>query len=127
MSCPIKKLEVICMPNDIQKVLNDFLEEVKTILGNRLKKIVLYGSYARGDYNKSSDIDIMILTDLSDKEISEYSMKIQEKSADIEIDKGIVISPLVRNIDNFEAWSDVKPFYMNIINEGVVLVGEKNQ
>jgi predicted nucleotidyltransferase len=114
------------MPNNIQKVLNDFLEEVKTILGNRLKKIVLYGSYARGDYNKSADIDIMILTDLSDKEISEYSMKIWEKSADIEIDKGIVISPLVRNIDNFEAWSEVKPFYINIINEGVVLVGEKN-
>ena len=114
------------MPNNIQKILNDFLEEVKIILGSRLKKIVLYGSYARGDYNKSSDIDIMILTDLSDKEISEYSMKIWEKSADIEIDQWIVLSPLVRNIDDFEAWSDVKPFYMNIINEGVVLVGEKN-
>ena len=114
------------MPNNIQKILNDFLKDVKLILGNRLKKIVLYGSYARGDYNKSSDIDIMILTDLSDKEISEYSMKIWEKSADIEIDKGIVISPLIRNIDHFVEWSDVKPFYMNIINEGVVLVGEKN-
>ena len=114
------------MPNNIQKILNVFLEEIKMILGSRLKKIVLYGSYARGDYNKSSDIDIMILTDLTDKEISEYSMKIWEKSADIEIDQGIVLSPLVRNIDTFEAWSDVKPFYMNIINEGVVLVGEKN-
>ncbi len=114
------------MPNNIQKILNDFLEEVKEILGNRLKKIVLYGSYARGDYNKNSDIDIMILTDLSDEEIREYSMKIWEKSADIEIDKGIVISPLIRNIDNFEAWSDVKPFYINIINEGLVLVGKEN-
>lgn len=114
------------MPNNIQKVLNDFLEEVKTILGSRLKKIVLYGSYARGDYRKDSDIDIMILTDLTDKEISEYSNMIWEKCADIEIDKGIVISPLIRNIDNFEAWLDVKPFYMNIINEGVVLIGEEN-
>ena len=114
------------MPNNIQKILNEFLEEVKIILGSRLKKIVLYGSYARGDYNKSSDIDIMILTDLSDKEISEYSIKIWEKSADIEIDQGFVLSPLVRNIYNFEAWSDVQPFYINIINEGVVLIGEKN-
>ena len=32
------------MPNNIQKILNDFLEDVKLILGNRLKKIVLYGS-----------------------------------------------------------------------------------
>ncbi len=115
------------MPNNVQKIVNDFLVEVKRILGNRLKRIILYGSYARGDYNKSSDIDIMILTDLSDKEISEYSMKIWEISADIEIDQGIVISTLIRNIDDFEAWSDVKPFYRNIIKEGVVLVGEKNK
>lgn len=114
------------MPNNIQKILNDFLEEVKTILGSRLKKIVLYGSYARGDYSRNSDIDIMILTDLSDKEISEYSMKIWEKSADIEIDQGIVISPLLRNIDSFNSWLEVKPFYKNIVNEGVVLVGEEN-
>lgn len=33
---------------------------------------------------------------------------------------------LVKNIDNFEAWSDVKQFYINIINEGIVLVGEKD-
>lgn len=114
------------MPNNIQKILDEFLSEVKKILGSRLKKIVLYGSYARGDYNKNSDIDIMILTDLTDKEISEYSNKIWEKCADIEIDKGIVISPLVRNIDKFEAWSNVKPFYMNIINEREVLIGEEN-
>lgn len=68
----------------------------------------------------------MILTDLLDKKISKYSNKIWEKCADIEIDQGIVISPLVRNIENFEAWLDVKPFYMNIKNEGVVLVGEEN-
>ena len=68
----------------------------------------------------------MILTDLSDKEINEYSIKIWEKSADIEIDKGIVISPLIRNIENFNSWIDVKPFYMNIVNEGVILVGEEN-
>lgn len=114
------------MPKNIQKVLNDFLEEVKKILGKRLKKIILYGSYARGDYNKSSDIDILILTDLTENEINEYSYKIWEKSADIEIDEEIVISPIIRNIDSFRAWAEVKPFYMNIINEGVVLVGEEN-
>ena len=113
------------MPNNIEKIVNVFLEEVKKILGNRLKKIVLYGSYARGDYNKSSDIDIMILTDLTDKEIHQYSQQIWEMCADIEIDKGIVISPLLRNIDSFNAWLDVKPFYKNIVNEGVVLVGKE--
>lgn len=114
------------MPNNIQKILNNFLKEVTQILGSRIKKIILYGSYARGDYNNSSDIDIMILTDLSDEEISKYSREIWEKCADIEIDYGVVISPLVRNIDEFNSWLDVKPFYINIAKEGVVLVEEKN-
>ena len=73
------------MPNNIQKILNNFLEEVKIMLGKRIKKIILYGSYARGDYTKNSDIDIMILTDLTEKEINEYNLKIWEKSADIEM------------------------------------------
>ena len=109
------------MPKGTQKILEEFLEEIKQILGNRLKKIILYGSYARGDYNKNSDIDIMILTDLTSEEISRYSLLIWEKCADIEIDKGIVISPLIRNLDDFNSWLNVKPFYMNIVNEGVVL------
>ena len=111
------------MPNNIQEILNDFLKNVQRILGNRIKKIILYGSYARGDFNEKSDIDVMILTDLSDTEISDYSMQIWEMVADIEIDTGIVISPLLRNIDNFNSWIDVKPFYINIMNEGVVLNG----
>lgn len=28
--------------------------------------MILYGSYARGDYTEDSDIDIMVLLDLSD-------------------------------------------------------------
>lgn len=57
------------MPNKIDKILNQFVSEISGLLGNRLKKVILYGSYARGDYDKNSDIDIMILTDLNDKEI----------------------------------------------------------
>lgn len=111
------------MPNNIRIIIDDFVKDVQKILGNRIKKLILYGSYARGDFNEKSDIDIMILTDLSDIEISKYSMQIWEMVADIEIDTGIVISPLLRNIDNFNSWLDVKPFYTNIMNEGVVLNG----
>ena len=60
------------IPDDISNIINDFINGVNRILGNRAKKIILYGSYARGDFNKNSDIDIMILTDLSDDEIVEY-------------------------------------------------------
>lgn len=111
------------IPNDINSIINDFINGVNKILGNRVKKIILYGSYARGDFNKNSDIDIMILTDLSDDEIVEYRKKISEYAYDIEYDNNfnIDLSPLVKNIDKFNYWLEVLPFYMNVEKEGVIL------
>ena len=111
------------MPNNINEEINKFVQEVKKILGKRLKKIILYGSYARGDYHKNSDVDIMLLTDLNDEEIVKYRQKIWDYVADVEIDKEIVINPLLKNIDTFNSWSDAMPFYNNIIKEGVVING----
>lgn len=109
------------MPNDTKKIIDVFINEVKKILGHRLKKIILYGSYARGDYNKNSDIDIMILTDLVEQEIEEYRDKISDIAFNIELEKEIFISPIIKNIDKYNARVNVIPFYMNVQKEGVEL------
>lgn len=74
-----------------------------------------------GDYDKNSDIDIMILTDLNDKEIVEYRMKIRDLACDLELENDVIISPLVRNIDKYNERIDVIPFYINVQKEGVVI------
>lgn len=111
------------MPNNVQKIINDFLKKVETVLGSRLRKIILYGSYARGDYNKSSDIDIMILTDLNNVEIEQYRNTISDIAFDIELETGFIISPLIKNIEKYNDRIDVVPFYMNVNKEGVILHG----
>ena len=110
-------------PMRINEIIEEFTTKVNELLGNRVKKIILYGSYARGDFDESSDIDIMILTDLTDEEIIEYREKIWDISYDIEWDNNfdITISPLVKNIDKFNYWLEALPFYMNVKREGVVL------
>ena len=111
------------IPQNINQALQKFTLEINKILGKRVRRIILYGSYARGDYNNSSDIDIMILTDLSDDEIDEYRKKISYLAYDIEEenDFDIMISPLIKNIDKFNYWLDALPFYMNVKKDGVVL------
>ena len=111
------------IPINISNVIDEFVKGVNEILGNRVKKIILYGSYARGDYNKSSDIDIMILTNLNDDEIEKYRQKIYDLAYDIEWDNNfdIDISPLIKNIDKFNYWLEALPFYMNVQKEGVIL------
>lgn len=54
---------------DIHDILLDFSRQIKTVLGTSLTKVILYGSYARGEQRDNSDVDIMILTTLADNEI----------------------------------------------------------
>lgn len=109
------------MPEKIEKSIKEFINGVNKLFGNRAKRVILYGSYARGDYRENSDIDIMILTDLNDKEINEYGERIWEFAYDIQLENDVLISPLIKNIDKFNNWLDFLPFYMNVQKEGVVL------
>ena len=110
------------MPKNVNKEIQAFVNQVKEILGKRLKKVILYGSYARGDYNKQSDVDIMILTDLSFEEIEEYRDRISEIADDLDFGSGILLSPVRKKIEKYNSRISFVPFYKNVEREGVVLV-----
>ena len=60
------------MPKNIQDLIEQYVEAVKKIYGSHVRQIILYGSYARGDFQSDSDVDIMILVDMSDFELKAY-------------------------------------------------------
>lgn len=80
---------------------------------------ILFGSYARGDADPDSDIDILFLVDASRQEISACNWQIGDLAADFLLEHGIMVSPIVENRDYFSANSNVLPFYRNIVHEGV--------
>ena len=47
-------------------MISDYVRAVRKIYGHHLKQVILYGSYAHGDYTKDSDVDLMLLVDLDD-------------------------------------------------------------
>ena len=109
------------LPINVQESINKFVEECSNILGNRLKKIILYGSYARGDYNNSSDIDILVLTDYNPSQFYSVLKKLSSITYDIELDYNVILIPLINNIKTYNEGMDTIPFYTNIKKEGVVL------
>ena len=112
------------MPKNVDNQIQRFVKAVQELLGKKLKKIILYGSYARGDFNKSSDVDIMILADLSFEEIENYRDQISDIAYDIELDTGIILSPIIKDIKAYNNRVKFVPFYKNVQKEGVVLINE---
>lgn len=109
--------------NAIQNILLEFMGCVHRILGRSFRKAIVYGSYARGDYHADSDVDVMILTSLSEGEIKSVENAVYDEAFEMEMKYGIHISVIIKNEEHFKYWSDVLPFYRNVEREGVVIDG----
>lgn len=104
-------------------LLDNTLKKSKKIYGSHVRQIILYGSYARGDFRPDSDIDIMILVDMSDIELKSYSEKLSYMTYDFNLDHDIDIKPIAKSEEIFNKWVVNYPFYSNIHKEGVILYG----
>ncbi len=51
------------IPKRVQHILDETRIELQNIYADRLKEIILFGSYARGDYSSESDIDLLVVLD----------------------------------------------------------------
>lgn len=90
-------------------------------LKNNLSKLIVYGSYVRGDYREDSDIDVMILTHFSKEEIEQVENCIFNLAFDLELESGIVINPVLENEAHYRYWLGALPFYDNVEKEGIVI------
>lgn len=114
---------VTIMPQIMQDLITLYVEQIKNVYGSHLKQVILYGSYARGDYSKDSDVDIMILLDISDMEIKAYFDKLADITFDFNMNYDIDIKPIAKNEEHFKKWVLNYPFYANVYKEGVTLYG----
>ncbi len=80
--------------------------------------IFLYGSYARGDYDDESDIDIAAVVKGRRQELQDKLKQMWDISAEIGLQNDVVVSPVVIPYDEFEKYKDILPYYRNIVKEG---------
>ena len=82
------------------------------------KKVIVYGSYARGESDEGSDLDIMVLVDMNEKEIKNERDKVLDLTVNLTTRYGVVLSIIENNYDYFYDWAEVLPFFANIEKEG---------
>ncbi len=92
------------------------------ILGDKLYAVKLYGSYARGDYDEDSDIDVMVIADISPDVRSEIRKKLFDLTYDLNLQYNVLLSVYIQDKDTYETYKGSYPFFINIEQEGVDLV-----
>jgi len=102
-----------------QKIIEELESALKGFFGGRLKRYVLFGSRARGDYGPESDIDLAIVVKgLSHREKTD----ILDVVADLEMKYLIPLSTLVISEDNFELLKKrERRLALDIETEGIAL------
>lgn len=100
-------------------ILTEIEKGLRDIYGSDLRKIVLYGSYARGEQTQGSDLDVMVLLDMEEGRIKKYGEQVLDMSVDLTTRYGVVVSIQEHNIDFFNNWVDTLPFFNNVHREGV--------
>lgn len=103
----------------IQIVLSELKSGLLQRYGDRIERLVLYGSRARGDYDAESDIDVAII--VKDLE-RETKLDILDVVADLELKHLVPLSTLVLSC---EAYADLlhreRRIALDIEDEGIPL------
>lgn len=99
------------------KISIEFAERVRNRLKNHLKKIILFGSRARGDFYEGSDYDILIVLDERKKLYETILLKI---GVDFLNKYDILIGDIICDEKEWELKRRF-PIGLNILKEGIEL------
>ena len=100
----------------IRDILKEFREELENLYEKRLKSIILYGSWARGDATEDSDIDLLIVLEgkvIPGKEID----KMIDIITEINLKHGVLISIYPVSEEDYSTINS--PLLINVRREGV--------
>ena len=102
----------------ISEALLEIRERLGLLYGPNLREVILYGSWARGEAEADSDIDLLVILD--DFENSEVELaRIDPFASDVSLEYDVVISFLVIRASDYLERNT--PLLLNIRREGVTV------
>ena len=105
----------MCNKYEAIEILSEVYERCIAIIP--VADAYLYGSFARGDYRLSSDVDIMIVSPLSEEELHEHRWDFARISSDVSMEHDVTVSLTVRAKDRFKP--QTIPYHNNVVKEGI--------
>ena len=109
----------MCTKNQLYDITTRVAERSKSVFRDKLDSVLLYGSYARGDNNSESDIDIMILVDISANELTSYRRLFSALTSELGLEHDVVVTVTLKDTETFNRYLEAVPFYGNVKREGI--------
>ena len=110
----------MCSRTLLDALMQQVVTYSKNLFGEKFRNVILYGSYARGDYDDESDIDLMIMIDMQPEELKAYRNRVVHFVADLNLENDVFMVSKLQSTPFFEKWKDAMPFYQNVLKDGVV-------
>ena len=112
----------MCTRAELDIIMEEAIQQVSHLLGNKLNSVILFGSYAKGENTEDSDIDIMLILDCSKAQSLTYR-RISQIASRIGLSHDVVVSILLRDKQDFDDKVNYMSFYRNIAQEGIKIYG----
>lgn len=106
------------MKDKLKHILTELRQALENLYGDRLSRLILFGSQARGDAEEGSDIDILLVLK-SPFLFREERKRVGDLIYEIAYENDEVISWLIVDQERFE--TEESPLLMNVRREGLVL------
>jgi len=105
------------IPPQERVILFQFKKSLKKSLGDNLVSIQLFGSKARGDYGKDSDIDILLVIKKRDYRIEEL---IYNTVVDLMLKNGLYLSVKIFGSEEFEKLNKIPTVFMQKVRQEAI-------
>jgi len=112
----------MCEKNELNIILKEIVKAYKCVYGDDIVDILLYGSYARGDYSSDSDVDVVAIVRGDRADLQNRLKDVWDVTSDLELEYETILSPTVIPYDEYIKYKEDLPYYRNIAKEGVDIV-----
>jgi predicted nucleotidyltransferase len=102
-----------------EKIIQELVRGICSVMQEQLVEIVMYGSIARGTGTEESDVDVALIIR------GQMNVETEDELSDFIVDMNLkydkVFSVIDIDVDKFSIWESAMPFYKNVSREGIVL------
>ncbi|MCX7942263.1 MAG: nucleotidyltransferase domain-containing protein [Dictyoglomaceae bacterium] len=99
-----------------KEIAEKILKEAKSLYDENLIALGIFGSFARGEFSQSSDIDLIIIIEEAEKNIKRY-----KDFYNLETSLGIEINPIVLSVEEAKIFHSI---YLSFL-DGLIILYDK--